>query len=242
MLQLQWIAAGGSACRVTGARRRAAQSREKPAWGVAAAASSRRRLSGTASSAALRSLRASCGSRSRIHRGITTYSDAPKISPDGKCWRSMRPMPVASTADLASAAQRAHGAAAAGHRGNAASVLVPAQPVSRLRRGWEAEKDRRNWRDRPRRSAMSRLGVDGSWSPEGADPFWTARAPIHLPGLRRGRSAGRRGEGGPGTQRDPRRVARQFLPMAARPLHLHRQVQSKQADQSCHRIGSLDRG
>ena len=145
MLQLQWIAEGGSAAGLpapVAARRR---SREKLAWGVAAA------LLLTSAALAWGFVRRA-PQPPRVVRfevanppGITTI-DAPKISPDGKMLAFNATDAARQDPDLDPAAQRAHGAAAAGHGGNAASVLVAGQPVSRIRRRREAEEDRRDRR------------------------------------------------------------------------------------------------
>ena len=133
MLQLQWVAEGGSAAGLPAPVAARRKSREKLAWGVAAAlllAAGGVRLglhAPHAEAAEPHAVRDRDSSGRHGHRCSQDLSrrENPGVQRD----RREREDP-----DLAPAAQRAHGAAAGGHGGHAASLLVPRQPVSRLRR------------------------------------------------------------------------------------------------------------
>ena len=182
------------------------KSREKLAWGVAAAATLAARGSGSASASARRRRRALVRFEIATPEGITPI-DAPRISPDGRNLAFNATDTAGKTPHLGSAAQLSRRAASRRNGGHDAALLVARQPVPRFLRGGEAEEGRglrraaaedlrrpdrrRRLLELPRASSSStgrgrdpinRVSAAGGTPPSPSSP--TLRA-------RRGRSAGR---------------------------------------------------
>ena len=217
-LQLQWIAEGGSQAGLPAPVAARRKSRERLAWGVAAAALARRGgARDSASSAARRRRRAPSGSRSRLPEGVIADRRAAHLARRALP-RVQRDRRRGQDPDLGPAPERPRGAAAAGHGGDDAALLVARQPVPRLLRRGQAEEDRGHRRpaaedlrraDRRRRQLEPAKASSSSTAP-GTDP--------DLPRLGRRRHAGG-GRRNPSTQGRPGRLARVPAGRPSLPLH-----------------------
>ncbi len=145
MLQLQWIAEGGSMAGVPAPVVARRKNREKLAWGLLAAALLARR----GARLRLRATRAEAGGGHAVrHRAASRDRDDGRAAPvSGRApARLRRDRHGGQGAHLGAAPELADGAAAAGHRRGRSAVLVSRQPVRRIHRGRRDEEGRRHRR------------------------------------------------------------------------------------------------
>ena len=217
MLQLQWVAEGGSAAGLpapVAARRR---SREKLAWGVAAAL-----LLAVAALAygfirrapkPLRIVRFEVANPPASSR--STLRESPRTE---RCSPSMRPIREARPRSGSGRSTRSRRSRCPERRERAAPSGRPTAASSAFVADGKLKKIDVTGGP-PTKICDAPTGVDGSWSPEGVILFDGTGTRSDPPGLGRGRNAGRRREGRSGAQGDPGRLAR--VSSRRPPLHLH---------------------
>ena len=235
MLQLQWIAEGGSHGRGAGARRRAAQEPREARLGRRGRRPARRRRPrlrlcpprAEASAAhALRDRGAAGGHDDRRPADLSRREDS-GVRRD----RHGRQGP-----DLGAAPERAHGAAPSGHGRRRSPLLVARQPLRRVRGRRRHEEGRRDGRASHQDLRRAVGASDGSWSPEGvilfdgtgADPIYRVAAAGGTKAVAVGLDAARKetSVGWP-----------EFLPDGKHFLYL---VTGEKPEDSAYWIGSID--
>ena len=218
MLQLQWVAEGGSAAGLpapVAARRR---SREKLAWGVAAARFCwPPRRSPTASFAARPKPPRLVRFEVPVPPNLISI-DSPRISPDGQILAFNATDGGREEPDLGPAPERPRGPAAGGNGRSGAPLLVAGQQVRRLLLRRQAQEDRR--RGRAAHQDLRRADrIRRDLEPGGRDPLRRHGQRSDSSRLRRGRHADRRRQAGRSAEGSADRLA--GVHAGRPPLHLH---------------------